>query len=485
MTDLDPKLVSYGTGSITGFNRFVTADGDIDPVLTGWSIDQLMAYLRDPKFIPSRDWIIALENDMIEHLEDFNNPHQTTVDQVASDFVSQILSSITPGTVPDIGPFYSFKADVELPLGDFFPASVNFSNIYRLKSNGIFKPSSSDPSYVGTDYSAGLGAIPMYASFTNYVSDEWNEDTNSSVNTLITESVITPDFLPGRAYRISETSTTGIFGVRIAADLSSSVSYTVAMFVASAGIEGSLKIGQPDDPTKFAILSLDTGEHVVSDPSVQISTTMYKNGVIKVSYSFTTLPLTLGSVVVAFYEASGTISGRVGIYGRDIFLISTPLITTAPPQFPIPFNKTLPALSDSFVIDTSRFIDYPTTARFTTSLDVVMDVLTVPILGTNIYILRMDPFYITRTETLIELRVDGIILYYCPIVQGLNRISVSYTSDEIVFKHMNNDSVIIPGPFPPIPTTNWSLGPFGGYLASHEYYATSDTNRLLEFLNNA
>ncbi len=485
MSKLDPFFISYGTGSITGFDQFLKSDGSSDLILTGWSIDQLMAYLKNPDNIPPRDWIIAVENDLEEHLNDTNNPHQTTVDQVATSFVEQILGALVPGTVPDVSPFYSFKADLELPMGDLFPSTVSSTNVYRLKNNGIYTLTTSDSDYIGTDYVSGKAGIPLYKSFTNLVPIGWNENAGTIQNTFLTVNSLPQDFTPGVFYRVSETNTTGVFGININAPLQDATSYTMSVFVKTAGIEGTLKINQIDDPSKFALVSLDTGECVASDSSVQVFTNVYRNNVIRISFSFTTLEDSAGSVSMTFYEKNGTITNRVGVYGRDIFNVSYPLICNTPPRFPIPGAITVPTISEKFLLSLDRIITSEIISRFTVNMEIIVDPLTVPTLGTNVYVLVMDPFRITRTATSFQIRVNNTVIYTVPIVSGINRFSVSYTNDEIVLKFMDNDSISITGVFPSVIVDNWYCGPFGGYLLGMEIYATSENNDLLGFLNNA
>lgn len=474
-------------GSLTGFDA-VTLPSDTQFPKFGWSIEQLRSLLlnENEMFFPSKEWVMQVEEALKDHITNFDNPHNLTLDQITSNFIEDILANVSKGTPPSIAPFYAFDAETELPIGDIFPATYSNTNMYRLSSVGKMINPSDESLRPYSDYRNTLGALPLFSSVTNLVSDTWFSNGSTPINTILVENdPASGEYTVASTYDVTETDNQGIFGIAIPFTQSPNVSYTCSFIVLPWVIGGILRIYQPSDPTKYAIVSLTNGEYYIPNAGVTCETFVYASGAIGISFGFTALsPTTDNKVNVVFSNEGDTSYSRIGQYGRKMFSISRPSASTAGLNQPILIDTTIPATTSTFVIDSTKVPMPSTMTNVLIGLNlIVYPLMTLsPLVDTSV--MTFGALTITRDRTTFYISVSGNTIGQLPIRAGLNTLAISYSPTTIIIKDRISNRQTFSGTYPALNTSSITINRFGGYLASHVMYASSDSDLAVEFLTN-
>lgn len=475
-------------GSLSGFDSANLPAGNPNLAVTGWSVEQLRRFLLNQSDInfPSNEWILRVEQMIRDHENDFNNPHQTTLDQIVGDFVRQVLGNITPGTIPDVAPFYSFDAGLGLPLGQIFPATYTTSNLYRQTAGGWLADPSTESEIVGTDYISNRPGVPLFSGMTNITPANWASLVATRYNTSLSASTDTSISYPFTFQDVLETPVIGQFGIDIPMTQDLQVVYTTSFFINPSSLGGKLRIYQPGDPSNYAEINLEDGSIVFYANALAGTTIRYVNGVIRASISFTSLVPTPDNKLRLVHidedaEGNGT---RQGSLGRHIFSIGQPQTTRAAINQPAMKNLAQAASTSTFVPNFAR-VNAPATLEnviVTMAINLYPTLPLAPIIDPTI--MSFGPLVISRDQTTIRVAVNGNPIFSSDILEGLNVITLSYSPTKLIFKDLVAERQSITGTYPALPTNSISFGPFGGYLHAVAFYAQADNNQVVEYLNN-
>jgi len=489
MTD-NPNLGYYQSsqGSLTGFDAANIPTNNPNIAVTGWSIEELRRFLLNQSDInfPSNEWILRVEQMIRDHENDFNNPHQTTLDQIVGDFVRQILGNITPGTIPDVSPFYSFDAITSLPLGTIFPATFTTNNLYRQTAGGWLVDPATESEIIGTDYISNRPGLPLFSGMTNITPVAWATTAGVTHNTTLSDMDDLTVSYPFTFKEVQETPVIGQFGVDIPMTQDLQVAYTTSFFVIPSALGGKIRIFQPNDPSNYIEVNLEDGNAAYFSDVMAGSTVRYVNGAIRVSVSFTSLVPTPDNKLRLIHINDGQ-SGdgtRQGSLGRHLFSIGQPQTTRAALNQPVMKNLATASSTSTFVPNFSK-VSAPASLDnviITMGLNLYPSLPLAPVIDPTI--MSFGPLVISRDQKTIRVSVSGNPVFTSDILEGLNVITLSYSPTKLIFKDLANDRQSITGVYPVLPTTNVSFGPFGGYLHYVHFYAQADNNAVVEYLNN-
>lgn len=484
----DENLYPGSRGSISGFDEANIPDTNPNIAITGWSLDELKRFLLNQSDLnfPSAERILQVEQQIRSHINDFNNPHHTTLDQIVGNITTQVLGAITPGTVPDMVPFYSLDAMLELPLGGVVPATYSTTNLYRQTAGGWLSDPSTELEVIGTDYIAGRAGIPLFSALTNVVPVSWWTQTGALQGVTVVDSTDTTLNYPFVFKDVAETPTNGQFGVSIPMTQSLQTTYSCAFFVKPSDVAGTLRMFQPSDQTNYVELYLDTGEISVFSDTMVATVTRYPNGVLRVSVGFTTsMTAADGFLRLVHLDPDQTGDGtRQGSLGRLLFSLSRPQATTSAIGQPAIRDLTQAASTSPLVLNFAALSVPATLPRFivTMAFDIHRGVKLSPVVDPTI--LTMGPLVISRDATTMRVSLNGALLFTLDILDGLNVISLSYGPDQMIIKTLDGDRQVVAGTYAPLSTSAVSFGPFGGYLHYAAFYAQEDNKQILENLTN-
>lgn len=489
MSTNESSFYPNSIGSISGFTeaRIPTANPNL--VVTGWSVDQLRAFLSNQSEMnfPSDTWLLAVEQMIRAHEADTSNPHRTTLNQIVGDFVEGVLGYITPGTPPSTPPFYSLDASVELPYGDIFPADFTTTNLYRHNTAGRFVDPVTVDGVMATDYASGVAGVPLFSEMTNTVSPTWYQSGSSGLNTALAVSTIGGSIYPFSIYDVTETPVTGLFGVDIPMTQDLATAYVTSFILLPSNTGGNVRIYQPTAPSEFMEVNLETGAYEITGETLIGLVSAYSNGGYYVSVGYVSHNPTPDNFirVVHFDDQSDASGARDGSLGRRVFTIGKPQNTkstlnqpliknTAQPASTSPlvlkFDKvSAPASFDTLLIDLSVSM-YPTQAEHTVPFSTI---------------LSFGPLQITRDQTVVRVRVGGTTVFTSTILPGINTFGLSYSRTRLIFKDLSSPPQTATGAYPALPTTTVSLGPCGGYLHRAAFYTGAETSQVVEFLVDA
>lgn len=485
--NLNTNYYQPSKGSLTGFDQVnIPPSGSHTFPELGWSLEELRAYLlnQDESTFPSKDWLIQIEQAIEQHLTNTNNPHHLMLSDIVSNFVEQIVASITPGSIPKIPPFYSYQADLELPLNDIFPATFTTTNLYRLASSGEFKNPTSDLEIVGSDYTQKRAGIPLFTTLNNIVPVSWNSNVGTPVNTSIGVSANQTDtYNNGELYDVRELQELGEFGIVIPMNQTPSTVYTTTFFITPNINGGVVKLFQPSTPNVYALVSLTNGEIIATSPDLVVDSVLFTSGTVKISLNYKSHSVVDNGIKILFYDNNEIMGERIGILNRLLFSIAQPITSVGPLNQPIPIDPTLPYSSSSFQIDTDRVSSNPTISHLLLSLE--LDLYPVHVDGVlqGSTILSFGTLTITRDKINIFVNISGVPVITAPIRSGLNKIAISYSPTKLIYKDAVSQRRVVDMALTPLSMSSISIGPCSGYLVSHVMYGSDDRDKDVEYLS--
>ena len=474
-------------GSLTGFDQANLPTNGPDLSQTGWSISQLKSFLLNENNLnfPSQEWVRILDDLINSHVNNFNNPHQLTLDQLTSNFVRDVIGSIVPGTPPSIPPFFSYDSSNPLPLEDIFPAAYSNINLFRMNDGGVFVDPSSESVNISVDSITNQPGIPLFSPITNILPTNWATQTTTRINTLLNQVSHTSLDYPFNFYAVTETYVYGNFGINLQATQTASTVYTASMFILPASISGSLVICSGGDLSNSMVVNLTDGTFKCSSSTVIGETFVYSTGVIRISFSFTS-ESTAGTKTVNVFHKNSTddVLPRNGQLNRLLFTVFNPVITKSSLNQPALINNSVSSSVTSMTFDLSA-------ANAPSTLSNMMITLGLNVYPTlpgatlaNTLIFTFGNLTVTRDQTNIYVKLATTTLFTSPIQNGHNVLSISYSPTKIIFKDLTNDRAVVTGSYTPLSTTQVSAGLFDGYLKYMVIYAISDTSMCVEYLTD-
>lgn len=473
-------------GSITGFDKITLPDGTVDLAKTGWSLDELRRFLLNENGanFASPDWVLLLNEMIQEHIQDHNNPHEVTLEQVTPDFVAGVLENLTSGTVPDVSPFLSFDVDCPLPLGNIYPATHTTSNSYRVIEGGLFVDTATELENVGVSSLTGDAGLPMFNYTSSIVPDNWYARPDFPINTTVIKRPGNDLSYPFDFYTVSEVAGTHSSGVALGAAVGAGSVYTLTFFVLPTAAAGSLVIYQSSDASNTMTVDLVTGGYELTSDQIVGDTTQYQSGVIRVSFRFTGRASGNNQVVILHRNSNDTSTVRDGQDGRILFHMGKPLISQAPQNHPIPVVGAAAFGNSALVFDPVRLRIPSTLNRLLLTLSIDLGDEPSGFRGAERTILDMGSLKIVRDAQNIYVKLGGITLFTSTILPGLNVVALSYSPVSVVFKDRAGDRQTLTAQFSPLALSAMTVGQFDGYLRSIALYATSDETKCVEFLAN-
>lgn len=480
------KYFQSGLGSIAGFLDSTSNPDGVDIVRTGWSLDQLKQFLLNEGDLnfPPEDWVRLVNELITDHLNDFDNPHNVTLNQIVSDLVKEVLGSVTPGTAPAVAPLFAYDATAPLPLGDIFPMTYSSTNLYRMTEGGIFTNPASENQVIGVDTVTNKAGIPLFGNLTNIVTPNWYQQPNLLVNTQLTDIPHPSITYPFHFYQVTETNSTGDFGIDLPIQAVGSTGYTASFFILPSINNGSLVIGQPTDSDNVMTVKLSDGSYTLSSNQIVGETFVYPSGIVRISFGFITSPYPDNAVRILHQDDTDTGTLRKGTATRPLFSMIHPMVTTSTLNQPVLVNPTLSASASPLVAQLTPAGVPPVLNNFTLSLTLNLypKPLHAKVYDTNV--VTMGQFSVTRDQTRLYVNLAGIPIYSSVILTGTNVLTISYSPTKLICKDLANVRKEYAGAYPPVASSIATLGPCGGYLNNLALYGVSDTDHSVEFLTN-
>lgn len=488
MTDESTPGAYRGSfGSISGFTSFDGVSDAPDLFKTGWSLEQLLALLGNQSGLnfPSNERMTAIEEEILAHAQDYNNPHHTTLDQIAKNFIPQVLANIVAGTVPPAPPFASYYASTPLPFGTIFPGTYTDTNIYRRVAGGRLIDTGTERSVMGSSTQIGRPGLPLFNSFSNVVPDTWS-DVSNCVNTTIAESESQPAGYPFTFYDVTETPTTGQFGFDIQMGQAGLTVYTTTFYVRREATGGSIRVFQPSNISEFVDISLEDGSYTTYSSNITAVVARYSDTTMLVSITYTsTSPDPDNALRLIHINHGDSGSGqREGSLGRKLFAIANPQAATTHPNAPQLVDRMAPGGAGTFSFDMEKLSAPSQLENFIVSIKAMMYPMPALAAINDTTIFSMGDFVISRNDTTVTVSVAGDIVTTFPIKEGFNAFTISYSPTTVIFKNLLDDRVTFTGDYPPIAVAQNKFGPFGGYLLSAVLYGYSDAFHAVEFLTD-
>lgn len=474
-------------GSISGFNQTNLPSDSFNLTRVGWSIDQLQQFLlniSDVNF-PTDDWVRKVDELITSHITDYNNPHHVTLDQIISDFTRDVLNNIVAGTPPNIPPFFAYDAICPLPLNEVYPAAYSYSNLYTMNEGGVLQNRTQDSELLGTDQVTGVAGLPLFLSFTNSVPANWATRPSTPLNTTITLRPSTNLFYPFGFYAVSENTGNGPFGINLPFTSNLNQVYTVSFFLLPTIVGGSIVINQQGNIADTATIDLLNHTVTTSSDAIMAQIYSYASGVIRVTASFTaSVNSTTNNVIITHLNPEATTTSRSGQANRQIFSIGNPTVAPTSINHPIILNAAAPALTSDLTLSLAA-VSAPA------SFNELMITLTFDLYptldsDTTIFgkLLSFGSLSIQRDQTHLYVYKGSNKIFTSKILEGLNIVSLSYSSTKIIFKDLASPRQTVTGSFSPLATNSVYLGKCNGYLRSLAFYAAQDNNQCVEFLTN-
>jgi hypothetical protein len=485
----DNPLTNYyqpAQGSLVGFDGGVL--DNVDPTLakSGWSIEQIRRFLLNESGsnFPTIERVDEIEELILRHINDTNNPHNVSTTAITQDVTNNILSGFVPGTPPASTPFFAYDAACPIPMDSVYPATYSSTNFYRTVEGGRLVNPATEVDKLHIDATNGVAGLPLYSGLSNIVPSNWPTSAGLMVNTRVTK--VTNDTIdyPFDFYRVDETNATGDFGVSIPASMMASNVYTFTIFLQPLYAGGYFAIKQVGNDAAVMLINSDTGDFVLGSTSVQGDVTVYPSGVMKVSYTFVASTGGSNRVQVLHRQTMGSEASRIGRNGQILFMMGLPLVSTSPIGTPLPVN-TAAAASATALTPKLNTLGVPATlSRFMVSMSLIFrkQLGALPITDTVLF--QFGGLALTRDATKVYLKLDGVTLFTSTITNGLNAFSVSYSPTEILFKDIAANKQKVTGSYAALSTTNVKVGPCAGHLRQFLLYPEQDSSKHLEFLTN-
>lgn len=473
-------------GSISGFDSANIPSTNSNIAVEGWSFERLRQFLQNQSAInfPTNQFLLSVETLIANHLADFNNPHHVTLDQIVGDFVTEVLGSVVPGTVPDRAPFYVFDARVELPIGDIFPATYTTTNLYRTTSSGVYVDPNTASEKLWTDYAVENGGFPLYSQLTSIVAPSWATLPSTPANTIM--PVVTGTAYPFPIYQVKETDIVATFGIQLPITEALGTPYTLNVFIKDGGQMGTVRFYQPSTATSYFEVELSTGASIASDGTISGVTSMTSDGMIKVSFSYTSQPITADNVVVMTHVDEGAaVAQRQGQDGRSLFYVAMPQQNTACGQQPVLINPSQPGTTSVFTANLGASGVPATLANVIVGLSFVMSTKAAAAAITDTTLFSFDALQITRDQTNLYVKVSGTQVFTSVIQEGWNKITLSYSPTTLIYKDLVNNRQTATGVYPALSTTSVTSGPCEAYLHGLVFYAQADLQACVEYITNA
>lgn len=489
MTDaINQGYYQPSQGSLTGFTDIDLPQGN--PVLSrvGWSLDQLYDFLTNQSDInfPTEDFVRWVDEQINTHINNFNNPHRVTLDQIIGDVIQDILSNVTPGTIPELPPFFSYEGECPLPLGDIYPATYTYQNLYRMSSGGLLIDPSTEDVTLGVDYLTNRGGIPLFSSLTNLIANDWATNNNYRINTQISNTPLPTLNYPFPFYLVSETNLTGNFGVYIPYNRQTNLDYTLSFFLLPTIEGGTIVIRQENAPTETMEIDLKSKKFTLLSPNLLGDIFVYASGVMRVSLTFKATSSQQSYVLQILHRNENeTALSRVGQEERALFYYANPIVSTNFINQPVLIDNSQSLTTSPLTFDLSR-VNIPNQLS---DLVLTLSLNLYPSLNNKTIddslIVQFGAITLERDANNVYLKLNGTVLTQTPILAGLNVFSISYAPTLIQFKSLNTQKQQFPGAYNTLSTSTFKAGPCAGYLYNLALYALSDTNQILEHLTNA
>lgn len=485
----DYPIKQGAVGSVSGFDLITKFS---DPTLseTDFSIDELLAYLRQLDALYGPDRLRTLQKTILNHVRDFNNPHKDTLDMLSDNDIGNLMSVFMPGTVPKLFPLVSLEAAFDL-TSPFLPMSVKRdSELYVIDRQGFLK-------YVGVnnidvDWSNGFPIYPCWPE-TQQLITSLDISANSNYSLINTTSAYGTDngIVPvmfATQIDLTETASQGEFGFTLAPPsygIGSEYTYSAFFFPHVKLGTYIFRIGG-----KHAFIDIASMD-VLCDDSVKLHVQTFPNRWWRIGIQFiVTEPgatLDWRFYPNAFSDldtAKTTAYGYKGTNGRIICSVFGPQLTNGPGLAPY-------MAGDSMAATTLIFPGYdeamPTTtgilalqARFYPSLT---QTASYPVLSTESAI----------TLTIKNETLSGAITSTTPSTEfsspvdpqnDMTTFALSYSPDKISVKTSNSarqdTSILNSTPLRNI--ENIVFGPFPGGVSAFSLWAVQDDADALSFL---
>lgn len=486
---LDTNLVYYRStpGTIAGFDSVSTGSNGLDLTTGGFSLDNLRAFLlneNEENFV-SKEWMLQLEDIIYSHKANQNNPHNVTIDQVTSAFSADILGSLFPGTVPDVPPFFSFIAGLELPLGTIVPATYSQTNRLRMTPGGALIDPNAESAVVHTTYDPGVGGIALFSPTTNYSYYPWSSFAQAAVNVTIGSQYAVTN-MPFMLRQIMETSVFNVFGVDISIPMTASNYYTTSFFYKKEMPGTILRFFKNNSPNDFTTVYMDSEIIAVTGDGPSVKITQNNGSTCRLSVGYQaedSNPSTLLSI--RHYREDMDIGPRNGFPGRVIFSMGHVFTTKNMLNQPTPIDISVGGSSTNLVFNFSDVTSVNQLDALTGSFiyDFSLGEAGRTLVGTSIA--TIDVLTFVRDATTVYLKVSGTTVAQMPLQEGINSFAFSYTRGKISFKCNDIPRVDVTGTYPRLNLTTFTFGQCEGYLVSSTLYAMGDNHQTLEFLTDA
>lgn len=483
-----PPIKQGAGGSLSGFD-LITKFSDASLSETDFSIDELLAYLKtfDAQWGPER--LRTLQQMIINHTRNFNNPHKDTLAMLADGDLDSLMQTFMPGTVPSLFPLVSFEAGFDLS-SPFQPLSVNRdSELNVIDRQGFLK-------YVGVnnievDWSNGFPVLPCWPAISQHIdnADLTSNPNFSFVNTSIAygnDNGIAPTMFTSQT-SVSENASQGQFGFDLAVSYTAHSEYTYSLFMFP-----HLSLGTLCFKTPAGNIYVDIGtRNILTDSGVKSHVQTFPNGWWRLGIQYIAQnqseTLSVRYYPYSFTDINTANSSNLnykGTHGRIICSVCCPQVTDGP-GLP-PFIQ-----GSSLAETTITFPGYDEAMPTTTGMLSLSAKVVSSLIPTTSYPVLNTGGSITITESSSVL--SGSIAATSPATPFSSPISplddfttlvISYSASKLITK-TNRTPKVTTSLLNTTPLSNIStvtVGPFPGGVCSFSLYAVDDDLDVVSFL---
>ncbi len=469
---------SATAGTIAGFNRIVVGpDNTIDagaPPSVQYTIPELMEIISRliADLDPKRLYDLTMK--VQQHLQDFDNPHHVTLEDLTSDVIKDVLTPYMQGTPPSSDPIFSISAEdaeiCETTIACASPTYVvnRFGNIVQVP-----------PNTHAIDYSCGFPLLSVWEQRTNLFTNSQMHYNGVILPLNAVEdstSLVQGIGIGGAVYSVKDDGSNNEHGITLTTPTPTnfSVLYTTSLFLYAYKATGIIRITKGSH-TAY----LDLATRHLGDTTGRFEVCFLPNGWFRIGYQHSYLSSADRNIKITY-----ALTDDVNEYlGDDSLIFTVYGLQHEEGKGMSPYIPTVGSVvtrqEAKLTIDTSLnvFNLMNGTVGFRCKAHT-------PFTPRNIISVGSD-YFVRMTSNLISVKLSD----------ANNIATVSLTNTDILqefsFTYNNHHLLMISNdvtseqniPTPPVATGLVTIGPFAGSLYSFQTYGIHEGLEVLKYLS--
>lgn len=465
------------TGALHGWSEIDTGSGDLPQPIPVFSAEQVWARIQELRqtFDPER--FRDLETQILDHLQNLDNPHHDRIASLVSNVVDQILAPCLPGTAPSYGPCYGFVAELVSQLG----VTARATEITVVDASGFLR--TVGPNLPALDHSTGEPFVCLWPEHTNALdnSDVVTMTSAAAVNGRIYTPPMPGLLSPNRDTQyvvVEDLTSTAVHGYTFAVTAAPGEEWTSSLFVTALNpLLRYLILDCPDDPRIHLTLDLTTG--VMTSASAEVIGHAVKLGCgwwrIGAQYVVGATPVTglrlLGAKTPDTPAYTGLITNMFAVYG--------PMHSPGPGLAPYIPTSSGPVTRGA----TQLALDVSGLANRDTGMLALGYVAHKSLTPRRSVLMAFEDISLTCTADEVEVAMREVVHVH-PLTSGEPvSVALSYGSTARSSRHSGVGRQDTRGAFAALePGEAMVFGPFHGGLHNATLYGEADAAKSLEFL---